>query len=678
MKGYLLIVGTLIIVISGLITLNIFFQQSLQMEMAEQFNRQQLLLSKSIADNIMAYIHFMREEVRSISHVISKIDIKSKNDFDWLTTNVLKQKRIIKANIGILSSKGDIVFFEGDKRLLKPYTPMIVKTAKGILPSATEIIETPSMVFIISDVYRQKRLNEIIVLSIEIHEIAIHFVSNIKSGGSGYAWMMDKSGNLLYHPTQPGMVGRNLYRADTTCFKCHISFDLEKRIIEGKASNFGRHIAPSGENKIIAFSTADIGGLSWIIAVSAPYSEVTSATNQSMKLYSYLIISIFITTSIVSALLIVFNRKRIQAEEVAKRKQELERYALELENKVNERTTELLSEKEKLNTIVSAIGGGIVLIDTKGKIQWANQMIREMAGTDVTGKYCEEICPDCPIFEAHLKDNIETVILSNLFGQKDKYFQVTTAPVKSEKSEIHGFIRLIQDVTEIKKMEEQIIHSEKLASIGRLAAGIAHEIGNPLTSIFSFVQILREMEEEEFKKESLNTIYFHINRISEILKQLSGFSKMPAAAPESKKCQINEIIETSINLIQYDKKAKNISIIKELSPSLPEVTADGNQLSQVFVNLILNAMDAMPDGGTLTVGSAMNESDIIIQFADTGTGIPKEDISKIFDPFYTTKERGTGLGLAVSYNIVKKMNGTLTVQSEKDKGSVFTIAIPTK
>lgn len=676
MKSYLLIVGILITVISVLITLNVFFQQSLQMDMAEQFNKQQLLLSKSIADHIGAYLYFVKQDVIHIANMLSKKGIDNKKNMDWLASDTLRKKGIIETTFGILDIKGNTVFFEGDNSLLKPVVANILQQAKRTMSGNTSIMETPHMIYIISPLYSRNNMQGTIFLSIKINDIAKHFVGSIKSGNRGYAWMIDKTGTLLYHPTQPGMVGGNIYKADSNCFKCHMNFDLEKKIIEGKTSNYGRHIAPTGEDKIIAFSSVSIDNLSWIIAVSAPYSEVTAVTRHSMELYSYLIISIFITTSIVSALLIIFNKKRIKAEEVAKRKEELEKYAVELQERVNERTSELISEKEKLNTIVSAIGSGIVLVDRQGKIQWANQMIKDMAGMDIIGKSCEDICPDCHISSEYTRasDSIDTVILSNLFGQKDKHFQITTAPVKGENGEIHGYIRLIQDVTEMKKMEEQIIHSEKLASIGRLAAGIAHEIGNPLTSIFSFVQILREMEDDEFKKESLETIYFHINRISEILKQLSGFSKMPAGEP--KECHINEVIETSINLIQYDKKAKNISIIRELSPSLPNVIADGNQLSQVFVNLTLNAIDAMPEGGTLTVRSMSRGNDIIIQFEDTGIGIPHEELPKIFDPFYTTKEKGTGLGLAVSYNIIKKMNGSLTVESEIGKGTVFTITIP--
>ncbi|GAB4421804.1 MAG: sensor histidine kinase [Thermodesulfovibrionales bacterium] len=678
MKGYLLIISALVVIISALITLNVFFQQSLQMEMAEQFNRQQLLLSKSIAEHIGAYLHFVKEEVLHISNMLSTGDI-SKKYLHWLTDDFMsfiRKNQVIKPALGILNTKGNIIFLEGNRDMLRPIVSEILEQAKKAGSGNTAAIETPSMVYIISPIYNQIDFKGAVFLAVRIQDIADHFVSNIKSGSRGYAWMMDKDGTLLYHPTQPGMMGGNIYKAGTACFKCHMNFDLEKRVIEGKAEHYGRYIAPSGEDKIIAFSTVNAGSLLWIIAVSAPYSEVTLATKRSMELYSYLIIAIFVTTGVVSALLIVFNKKRIKAEEAAKRKEELERYAVELEERVNERTSELSSEKEKLNTIVSAIGGGVVLIDRYGRIQWANETMETIVGHGVIGMSCEDLCADCSIiFDAQVRD-INTTIMSDLFGQKGKYFQVTNAPVKGANGELHGYIRLIQDVTEMKKMEEQIIHSEKLASIGRLAAGIAHEIGNPLTSIFSFVQILREMEEDSFKKESLETIYFHINRISEILKQLSGFSKMPAGEP--KECRINEVIETSINLIQYDKKAKNIDIVKELFPSLPSVICDGNQLSQVFVNLTLNAIDAMPDGGTFTVRSTVKGGDIVVQFEDTGIGIQREYLTNIFDPFYTTKEKGTGLGLAVSYAIIKKMNGTMTVESEEGRGTIFTITIPVK
>jgi PAS domain S-box-containing protein len=670
MKGYLLIIGTLIVIISALITLSTFFQESLQMEMAEQFSKQQLLLSKTIADNITTYLSFLKQDVLHLASMLSKLKMPE-NTYDEL-----QRKTLIKNYIGILGSKGNVILFKGNTSSLKQAIPEILEQSKTMSQGSTLIIKRTTTAYAISPIYRQERFSGVALLQVSINDIAKHFVSAIKTGSRGYAWIMDKDGDLLYHPLRQEMVGRNLYKTDASCFQCHKSFNLEKTIIEGKAKDFGRYIAPTGEDKIIAFSTATIDNISLIVAASAPYSEVTYATKSSMVLYSYLILSIFAATTIISIWLIIFNKKRIQAEEMVKRKQDLESYAAKLEERVKTRTSELVSEKEKLNTIVSAIGGGIVLIDKDGIIQWTNQTIRNMAGMDVTGKSCEDICPDCDISGEHNRADINTIIVSNLFGNKDKYFQITTAPIKGEDGGIHGYIRLIQDVTEMKKMEEQIGQSEKLASLGRLAAGIAHEIGNPLTSIFSFVQILKESEEDQFKRESLETVHFHINRISGILKQLSGFTKMPKG--ETKECHINEIIEASIDIIHFDKKAKGISIVRDLSADLSNYTCigDSNQLSQVFVNLTLNAIDSMPDGGKLTVRSRRQDDNVIVQFEDTGIGIQKEALPKIFDPFYTTKEKGTGLGLAVCYDIIKKMNGTITVESEVGKGSTFTITIP--
>lgn len=662
-------------VLSVIITLGIFFQQSIQMEIAEQFNNQQHLLSRSIVDNMTSYIQFMEEEVVEISELLSKENAITEREFNSIITGKLRHRGLVQTTMGMLDAGGNLVFSKGDGNLAGSLLPDIAKSGKHIPKGNSNVVNISSVISITAPIYRNDRLYGTVFSLFTINDLATHFLRNLKFPSKGYAWMIDKSGNLLYHPTQPKMVGRNLYKADSGCFVCHLNFDLEKKIIEGKASDYGRYIAASGEDKIIAFSEAGLGNLSWIVAVSSPYSEVTSATKHSMRFYSYLVISIFVTTSIISTLLIVFNKKRIKAEEVSRRKLELEKYATQLEDEVSDRTMRLESEKEKLDTVVSAIGGGIVLIDEHGNIQWANQMINNMAGVDVTGISCKQVFPPCYISDGYKQDDIETMVVADLFGQKGSYFQVTTAPIKAEAGgAVHGYIRLVQDITEMKKMEQQIMHSEKLASIGRLAAGIAHEIGNPLTSIFSFVQILREMESDDFRKESLDTIYFHINRISEILKQLSGFSKMPVG--ESAKYRINDIIESSVNLIQYDKKARNISIVKDLSPSVPDTLWDGNYLSQVFVNLTLNAVDAMSGEGTLTIKSRLDGDNIVVSFADTGAGIPREDLTKIFDPFYTTKEKGTGLGLAVSYDIIKKLNGALSVESEVGKGSVFTVTIP--
>lgn len=668
MKGYILLITPLLLVTTILISLNIFFQQSLQMEIAEDFNSQQQILAQTISTNIKEYLVYMKEDTISISHIISKVDIQSKQEFEWLKSDVIGIKGLVKPDIGILRDDGEIIFYDGDRDTLNQISKQLVNKAKSAPFGSATLIETPEVIYFVSPVYNSRK---IIFLSVNSIVLANHFLSSIQSNTKGNTWILTGKGTLLYHPTQPDMAGRNIYSTDNTCFKCHKSFEFERVVIEGEAKSKGKVIGPSGDERLIAYSKVDVDNISWTIFLSANYSDVIDITEKSMKLYSYLILTILLTTVFVSTALFIFNKKRLMAKELKLKQENMNRYAKDLEELVNEKTSEIVREREKLTTILNAMGGGIILIDKQGKILWANEMIKGIFNMEVTGKYCEELWADCDISSTYSKDNVETTIMSL---KNERFLQMITAPVKDEHGEVYKYIRLIQDITEMKKMEEQIINSEKLASIGRLAAGIAHEIGNPLTSIFSYIQILRELEDDKFKKESIETIYFHIKRISEILKQLSGFSKMPAV--ELQACHVNEVIENSTRLIQYDKQAQGIVIVKELSDFLPDIAVDINQLSQVFINLILNAVDAMPDGGKLLLRSYVEDNNIVIEFEDTGVGISRENIFKIFDPFYTTKEKGTGLGLAVSYNIIKKMKGTLTVNSELGKGTVFKITLP--
>lgn len=668
MKGYLILIAPLLLITTILISLNIFFQHSLQSEIAEDFNAQQLILTETIASNLNEYFIGMKNEAALISYIASKTRIEEKKDFEWLKSISPSNKTAIKSNLGIIGFNGEIFFYDGDRDSLKNSVSHLVSRMKSSYSSNT-VVETAETIYFLSAIDRSEKA---VVLAVGSVDLARHFLSRLQTVRKGNAWILNEKGTLLYHPTHPEMAGRNIYAADNTCFQCHKNFDYEKIAVEDMENLKGRVIGPSGTEKVIAFSKVGGQDISWRIFLSANYSDIVHITEKSMGIYSYLILSILLATIFFSGVLFVTNKKRLLAKELEIRQESMKKYATELEEAVNFKTAELIRERKQLTTILNAIGGGIILIDLKGKILWANQKIKEMFNMEVAGKYCEELWHDCDLSSSYAKDNIETMIMS--LNNEKRFLQMITAPVRDESGQIYRYIRLIQDVTEIKKLEDQIINSEKLASIGRLAAGIAHEIGNPLTSVSSFVQILREIEDDKFKQESLDTIYFHIRRISEILKQLSGFTKLPIG--ELKLCQINEIIEYSTRLIQYDKKAKNISIISELSPSLPETVVDYNQLSQVFVNLILNAFDAMPDGGTLTIRSYVEADNIVIEFKDTGIGIPKECIGAIFDPFFTTKVKGTGLGLAISYNIIKKMAGTLTVESEIGKGTLFKITLP--
>ncbi|HYA26876.1 MAG TPA: ATP-binding protein [Thermodesulfovibrionales bacterium] len=673
-RGYSLVSGIFIIIIASVIMLNISFQQTLQMESAEQFNKQQLLLANTAALEVQQYVDVLKSDLLSVAELMSEFQIRTKVDFVRLTQGVLRDMGNVKTSIAFLNPEGRVLFSRGNLAAEGTDADEITRTAERLCPNTVRIIQDSKRLHIVAPVCRSAILVGNVSASIDIQDIARKFLGPIKSGSRGYAWMMNDKGDLLHHPTQPDMVGRNLYKTNSSCFKCHKAFDVERKIIEGKADFYGRHVAPSGEDKVLAFSTASIGDSKWIVAVSAPYSEVTLSIRKSMRSYSSLMIAVFLITGLVSVMGMLFYRKKMKAAEIERHQNELEEHARDLEHEVAKRTEELSDEKEKLNTILSAMGSGIVLFNTQGKIQWINETMKKMAGKDITGMFCEDICRDCTIVGSCTVDEVQTEIVTNLFGKKDRYFQVTTAPVKGSLGDLHGHIRLVQDVTDMKKMEEQMMHSEKLAALARLTAGIAQEMSNTPTSVFSLVGILREMELDEFKKESLETVYFHMKRISDVLKQLSGFSM--THPEEFRRWRVNSLIESSLLLIQYDNRAKDVIIVRDLRPDIPEMLTDGNQLSLVIVNIVLNAMDAMPEGGTLTIRTGIKNDRIAINIEDTGTGIPEENLGRIFEPFYSTKNEGTGLGLAVCNSIIRRLNGDLTVESEVNKGSKFVISFP--
>ncbi|MEW6238463.1 MAG: cache domain-containing protein [Candidatus Omnitrophota bacterium] len=224
----------------------------------------------------------------------------------------------------------------------------------------------------------------------------------------------------------------------------------------------------------------------------------------------------------------------------------------------------------------------------------------------------------------------------------------------------------------------QIGQSEKLASVGRLAAGIAHEINNPLTGVLTFAHLLHQkvnMSEED--KQDLEVIIRETTRVREIVRGLLDFARESPSTREP--LDVSAVIQQTFKLVRSQKEFRKINIVENLDETLPLATGDKNQLQQVFLNLALNACEAMPEGGELKVSTFLREDGrIAAVFADSGHGIPPDCLEKIFDPFFTTKPvgKGTGLGLSVSYGIIQNHGGTIDVRSEPGEGAVFTILLP--
>jgi two-component system, NtrC family, sensor kinase len=229
--------------------------------------------------------------------------------------------------------------------------------------------------------------------------------------------------------------------------------------------------------------------------------------------------------------------------------------------------------------------------------------------------------------------------------------------------------------------QRQLTQSEGLASLGRLAAGVAHEINNPLTGVLTFSSLLADEPGLPPKmREDLEVIVDETKRCRDIIRNLLDFAR--ETEPEIGLVNINELTRKTIDIIRNQSLFQNILVEERLNPALPEIPTDANQIKQVLLNLVLNAAAAMPDGGRLTISTHLGVDGRFIKISvqDTGTGIPKEHLERIFDPFFTTKEqgKGTGLGLSVSYGIVQQHKGTITVTSQVGKGSTFDVNLPVR
>lgn len=224
---------------------------------------------------------------------------------------------------------------------------------------------------------------------------------------------------------------------------------------------------------------------------------------------------------------------------------------------------------------------------------------------------------------------------------------------------------------------QQIGRSEKLASLGRLAAGVAHEINNPLTGVLTFAHLMREkpnMDDQD--RQDLDLMIHETTRAAEIVRGLLDFARERAANKEA--LCVNDVVRKTVRLIRNQKSFDRITIEEKLDDGLPQVEGDLNQLQQVMLNLALNACEAMPKGGTLTIASRVDGGRVFIHIADTGTGIKREHYDQVFEPFFTTKPvgKGTGLGLSVSYGIVRQHGGNLEFESEEGRGTTFTVTLP--
>lgn len=356
----------------------------------------------------------------------------------------------------------------------------------------------------------------------------------------------------------------------------------------------------------------------------------------------------------------------------------------------------LRSKSSELQAVFDSISDGVIVYDHSGVVQHRNHVCPQYFPQEtLPGCSCRELfhpehesAPhDCPVERALAGERVEISISSLPAEGIARYFDVTATPIEDSKSEQNRALLFLRDVTEKRLHELQLMQAEKLSSIGVLAAGVAHEINNPLSSVAGYAEaLLRRFKEEQslaadpkldvFPK-YLQVIVRESYRCKGIIDCLLSFSRKSDGSVSN--VNINEVLSEVLELVRYKSHYEKIEIQTNLQSDLPDVIGDPTGLRQVCMNLLINAHQSINGAGLVEISTKMTkQSMVMFQIKDTGCGISKDAIDQIWDPFFTTKNvgQGTGLGLAVTYNIIKRLGGDISVESQVGKGSKFTVRMP--
>jgi len=355
------------------------------------------------------------------------------------------------------------------------------------------------------------------------------------------------------------------------------------------------------------------------------------------------------------------------------------------EQKIAEKRLEQAAQEWR--TTFDSITDMVCILDNNFRVVRVNRAYSSLLKKEpqeLLGKVCYELIhkAECPHQDCPHRKTLQTgkPARAEYFEPSlGIYVEVSTSPIFNENGDVKGSVRVMRDITERKQMEQQLMLTDRLASVGELASGVAHELNNPLTSVIGFSQLLMEGEIPDNIKEDLSLINSEAQRAASIVKNLLTFARKHAAVKQATK--ITNLIEDVLKLRAYEQKVNNIEVIKKFASDLPEVMVDYFQIQQVFLNLTINAEYFMSEAhhrGKLTIGIEKVDHVVKISFADDGLGIPRENLNRIFDPFYTTKEvgKGTGLGLSICHGIITEHGGKISAESEVGEGATFIIELP--
>ena len=386
-----------------------------------------------------------------------------------------------------------------------------------------------------------------------------------------------------------------------------------------------------------------------------------------------------------------FNKATAELERAYARLEE--RFA-SLNQELEDKNVELLKtieEKEQtknyLQNILESLINGVIVTDLEGRIQTLNscaEAFTDVRLADVSGRHISILFESMPVSDWQM------INLSEYFkgesGHKVKIngrtLEIFCSPFKSPAGSVIGNVFVLRDMTRIEKLEEMAKRTEKFAAMGEMAANIAHEVRNPLGSIELFASLLLKNLTEAKDRERVLQIISSVKNVDNKISNLLLFTRRPS--PQMKVIRLHQIMKEVIDFSEQIIEQAGVELLVHMDQNDILISADAEMIKQVFLNIILNAQQAMPDGGKLTILTRLTPKSLLetrekiaeIIFQDAGPGIPSADISRIFDPFFSTKEGGSGLGLAIVHNIISEHNGSIFVENAPEGGMIVNVSLP--
>jgi two-component system NtrC family sensor kinase len=703
----------------------------------EDFNQQQLVLAKHTASLLEQDINFLKRELSTLNFSPS---IQYLEPLSWAnrmraTLASVREEGVVEiVHITKGGHRAYMVDSRGVDQIITgsfqdaPYLSWAAnpehKSQIMVMPVSTQIphyvgrlitvMAIPTYEMSVDDAHPHPSgaFAGVLAFYIDAHALAKKFTQGIRSGKTGYAWIMNSQGIFLNHP-EADFIGKNAFRVRKERMPA-ISFDAinqiqREKMLTGKEGwgtyISGWHRGMAGEiQKLIAYAPVRLEDqnvvrenqpmASWSVAVVAPASEVEGVIHTLYVRQFYL--QVIIGLVVLSGTIVMLNFRYEQ------------QFSSSLAAEVNLQKEMLQKSEARYQGLVENAADLIYTVNGEGRILSINRYAANLFATarssvkpadpnaliegspqEFVGRTLYDIFnqKSADFHMEWLREVKETGKVRSKrhpvgIGDQEFWFSTSIVGIKDESGEIFAYEIISRNITGRKAIEDRMINVEKLASIGTLAAGVAHEINNPMAVILGFAEhLLEKTESLPEVHDNLQIIEDEALRCKKIVENLLTFARVPEVSETTS--EINGLLEKTLAVVKNTLLTKKIRLETSLAPSLPRVKGDPQELQQVFINLVNNAADAMRDGGTLKVVTTLNPDHkrVAIEFIDTGAGIPREVQAKIFDPFFTTKKTGlgTGLGLSMSYGIITKFGGNIIFTSYPaeeypDKhGTTFTV-----